>query len=81
MSRSAVGVGTSSAVDRRIPPNRRTSRNRRADGPCWTGSTKDGATWTAFLRGLVARGLSGVKLVVSDAHLWLKARPVTSRSA
>jgi putative transposase len=33
------------------------------------GSAEDGATWTAFLRGLVARGLSGVKLVVSDAHL------------
>jgi putative transposase len=29
--------------------------------------------WTAFLRGLVARGLSGVKLVVSDAHNGLKA--------
>jgi len=36
------------------------------------GSAEDGATWTAFLRGLVARGLSGVKLVVSDAHLGLK---------
>jgi putative transposase len=29
---------------------------------------EDGAGWTAFLRGLVARGLSGVRLVVSDAH-------------
>jgi putative transposase len=37
------------------------------------GSSEDGATWTAFLRGLVARGLSGVKLVVSDCHLGLKA--------
>ena len=36
------------------------------------GSAEDGATWTAFLRGLVARGLSGVRLVVSDAHLGLK---------
>ena len=36
------------------------------------GSAEDGATWTAFLRGLVARGLSGVKLVTSDAHLGLK---------
>lgn len=36
------------------------------------GSAEDGATWTAFLRGLVARGLSGVKLVISDAHLGLK---------
>ena len=31
-------------------------------------TTEDGAGWTAFLRGLVARGLSGVILVTSDAH-------------
>jgi putative transposase len=31
-------------------------------------TSEDGAGWTAFLRGLVARGLSGVQLVVSDAH-------------
>jgi transposase-like protein len=31
-------------------------------------SGEDGAGWLAFLRGLVARGLSGVQLVVSDAH-------------
>jgi putative transposase len=36
------------------------------------GSAEDGATWTAFLRGLVARGLSGVKCVTSDAHEGLK---------
>jgi transposase-like protein len=30
--------------------------------------TEDGAGWLAFLRGLVARGLSGVALVISDAH-------------
>ncbi len=35
-------------------------------------TTEDGAGWTAFLRGLVARGLSGVVLVVSDAHEGLK---------
>jgi len=35
-------------------------------------SAEDGAGWTAFLRGLVARGLSGVALVVSDAHEGLK---------
>jgi len=29
---------------------------------------EDGAGWLAFLRGLVARGLQGVKLVTSDAH-------------
>jgi putative transposase len=31
-------------------------------------TTEDGAGWLAFLRGLVARGLCGVALVVSDAH-------------
>jgi transposase-like protein len=31
-------------------------------------TTEDGAGWLAFLRGLVARGLAGVQLVVSDAH-------------
>lgn len=35
-------------------------------------TTEDGAGWTAFLRGLVARGLAGVELVVSDAHCGLK---------
>jgi transposase-like protein len=34
-------------------------------------TTEDGAGWLAFLRGLVARGLSGVQLVVSDAHVGL----------
>jgi transposase-like protein len=36
------------------------------------GAAEDGAAWTAFLRGLVARGLHGVKLVTSDAHQGLK---------
>jgi putative transposase len=31
-------------------------------------TTEDGAGWLAFLRSLVARGLSGVRLVISDAH-------------
>jgi transposase-like protein len=31
-------------------------------------SSEDGAGWLAFLRGLVARGLTGVRLVTSDAH-------------
>jgi putative transposase len=35
-------------------------------------SAEDGAAWTAFLRGLVARGLRGVRLVISDAHEGLK---------
>ncbi len=35
-------------------------------------TSEDGAGWTAFLRGLVARGLAGVQLVISDAHEGLK---------
>ena len=35
------------------------------------GSTQDGAGWLAFMRGLVARGLSGVALVTSDDHAGL----------
>ncbi len=35
-------------------------------------TTEDGAAWLAFLRGLVARGLSGVKLVISDCHAGLR---------
>jgi putative transposase len=31
-------------------------------------TSEDGSAWTAFLRGLVARGLAGVRLVTSDAH-------------
>ena len=31
-------------------------------------TTEDGAGWTEFLRSLVARGLSGVQLVISDDH-------------
>ena len=36
------------------------------------GDSEDGAFWTAFLRSLRARGLSGVRLVISDAHEGLK---------
>jgi transposase-like protein len=37
------------------------------------GPSEDGAFWHQFLRGLVVRGLSGVQLVISDAHHGLKA--------
>ena len=36
-------------------------------------TSEDGAGWLAFFRDLVARGLSGVKLVTSDAHAGLTA--------
>jgi len=35
-------------------------------------SSEDGAGWLAFLRGLVARGLSGVALVTSGCHIGLR---------
>jgi putative transposase len=35
-------------------------------------TTEDGAGWLAFLRSLVARGLSGVQLVISDCHQGLR---------
>ncbi len=37
------------------------------------GPSEDGAFWATFLRSLVARGLSGVRLVTSDAHRGLKS--------
>ena len=36
-------------------------------------TTEDGAGWLAFFRGLVARGLKGVELVISDCHEGLKS--------
>ena len=36
------------------------------------GPAEDGAFWLGFLRGLVARGLAGVQLVISDAHEGLR---------
>lgn len=36
------------------------------------GPSEDGAFWLQFLRGLVARGLAGVQLVISDAHQGLR---------
>lgn len=36
------------------------------------GAGESGALWTGFLRSLVGRGLSGVQLVTSDAHVGLR---------
>lgn len=36
------------------------------------GDSEDGAFWAAFFKGLRARGLAGVQLVISDHHLGLK---------
>ena len=36
------------------------------------GPSEDGAFWLQFLRSLVARGLAGAQLVISDAHQGLK---------
>jgi transposase-like protein len=40
---------------------------------CTVASSESEASWTAFLRSLVGRGLAGVRLVISDAHLGIKA--------
>lgn len=45
---------------------------RRALG-CDIGPAEDEAFWLQFLRNLVARGLSGVQLVISDAHSGLRS--------
>ena len=37
------------------------------------GEAETEAFWTAFLRGLIKRGLVGVQLAISDAHAGLKA--------
>jgi putative transposase len=37
------------------------------------GDSEDETFWTAFLRSLKTRGLSGMRLVISDAHAGLKA--------
>jgi transposase-like protein len=36
------------------------------------GASEEGSFWTEFLRSLVGRGLSGVQLVISDAHTGLQ---------
>ncbi|UFS61116.1 IS256 family transposase [Subtercola endophyticus] len=46
------------------------------------GDSENEAFWTEFLRGLKARGLNGVRLVISDAHAGLiKAITVTVQGA
>jgi putative transposase len=37
------------------------------------GAAETEAFWTDFIRALVARGLAGVQLAISDAHPGLKA--------
>ena len=46
---------------------------RREIAGCDIITTEDTAGRTAFLRSLVARGLNGVELVISDAHGGIKA--------
>ena len=42
------------------------------------GASEEAAFWQSFLRHLVARGLSGVQLVISDAHQGLKEAITTA---
>ena len=58
----AVGIATGVAAD-----------GRREVLDFEVGDSEDGASWTAFLRSLKSRGLSGVQLVISDAHAGLRA--------
>ena len=44
-------------------------------------TVEDTASWTEFLRSLVARGLTGVELVISDAHGGIKAAIASVLSA
>ncbi|WP_206920176.1 IS256 family transposase, partial [Alicyclobacillus suci] len=37
------------------------------------GTSEDGAFWLTFIRSLIARGLRGVQLVISDAHEGLRS--------
>jgi putative transposase len=39
---------------------------------CTVAAAESGAAWRAFVRSLLDRGLAGVRLVISDAHLGLK---------
>ena len=43
----------------------------RSSGSPWA-TARTGAFWTQFLRSLKARGLTGVQLVIADAHLGLR---------
>jgi transposase-like protein len=45
---------------------------------CTVAAAESEASWTGFLRSLVARGLTGVRLVTSDAHLGVKAGVATT---
>jgi transposase-like protein len=44
---------------------------------CDVGPSEEAAFWTQFLRSLVARGLRGVQLGISDAHAGLKSALAT----
>ena len=65
-----TGRVTSSAFLVAIAANERGEREVLG---CAVAAAESEAAWTAFLRSLVARGLSGVRLVTSDAHLGVKA--------
>lgn len=39
---------------------------------CAVAATESAAAWTGFVRSLIERGLAGVRLVISDAHLGLR---------
>jgi transposase-like protein len=54
-----------------------TAQGERVILGCDVGPSEEAAFWTQFLRALVARGLTGVQLVISDAHAGLKSAITT----
>ena len=64
-----AGAWSTCTPDRHRDQRRRLPRNPRWD----VRHRRDGAGWLTFWRSLTARGLSGVKLVTSDAHAGLVA--------
>ena len=68
--RNSVGQVTSMAV---VVASGVTGDGRREILGCDIGDSEDGEFWQAFLASLRDRGLTGVRLVISDAHRGLNA--------
>src|SRR5215211_483694 len=64
---------SASASSSRTP----STRPAAARSSAWTSAAETEAFWREFLRSLVARGLVGVELAISDAHPGLKAALAT----
>ena len=79
-TRSPSGCARRAASPRSKRRGRHMPSTPTASARCWaltSARARTGPIWLSFLRGLVARGLSGVELVTSDAHQGLKAAIAT----